>query len=177
MLYLKKEKGITIIALVITVIVLVIIAGISITQGTKLISTTRVESYVTDMITIRAKAKVYAEEINAEIWDATDKSEKRAQLYLEKYNMNKITDSGEITSKVDGNINDSNGCECYGITNETLKKMGLDKLSNEIQDGEYVVVYNASDYSKLDIVCKNGIQYDGKNYYTLSSLQSKVGEE
>jgi hypothetical protein len=55
--------------------------------------------------------------------------------------------------------------------------MGLDKLSNEIQDGEYVVVYNASDYSKLDIVCKNGIQYDGKNYYTLSSLQSKVGEE
>ena len=81
MLYLKENKGITLTALVVSIIVIMILAGISITQGSNLIKTTKVENYVTNMITMRAKVKIYGEEINAETWDAENKSEKRAKLY------------------------------------------------------------------------------------------------
>ena len=64
MLYIKKNKGITLVALVIMIIVIMILAGITITQGSDLIKTTKVETYVTNMITIKSKAKVYAEEAN-----------------------------------------------------------------------------------------------------------------
>ena len=84
MLYLKEEKGITLVALIIMVIVIIILAGISLTQGSELLKTTKVETYVTNMITIRAKAKVYAEEVNAGTWDVQDKSSKRSELYSEK---------------------------------------------------------------------------------------------
>ena len=79
MLYLKENKGITLTALVVSIIVIMILAGISITQGSNLIKTTKVENYVTNMITMRAKVKIYGEEINAETWDAENKSEKRAK--------------------------------------------------------------------------------------------------
>ena len=60
MLYIKENKGITITALVIMIIVIMLLAGITITQGSDLIKNTKVETYLTNMITIRSKAKVYA---------------------------------------------------------------------------------------------------------------------
>ena len=71
MLYIKENNGITITALVIMIIVIMLLAGITITQGSDLIKNTKVETYVTNMITIRSKAKVYAEETNAEEPEAT----------------------------------------------------------------------------------------------------------
>lgn len=177
MLNIKEEKGITLTALVVMIIVIMILAGITITQGSDLINNTKVETYVTNMITIRAKAKVYAEEVNAETWDAEDKAAKRTEIYSEKYKMTKSNNQDEIISKVDSNVNTGNGCECYDITKDTLRQMGLSDLANETSDGEYVVVYDASDYKNMDIVYKNGIEYKKVKYYTLSSLQAKVGEE
>lgn len=177
MSHVKENRGITIIALVIMIIVITILAGISITQGTDLIKTSKVETFVTNMITIRAKAKVYAEEVNAETWDLEDKSSKKEELYLEKYKMKKSKKEDEIISRVDSNINTGNGCECYEISKETLKQMGLEDLAKESTDGEYAVVYDASDYKNLDIVYVSGIDYKKVKYYTLSSLQEKVEEE
>ena len=50
-------------------------------------------------------------------------------------------------------------------------------MSEETENGEYVVVYNSKDYKKLDIVYKAGINYEKVKYYTLSSLQKQVGDE
>ena len=177
MLNIKRNTGITLTALVIMIIVIMILAGITITQGSDLISNTKVETYVTNMITIRAKAKVYAEEANAEIWDAEDKAAKRAEIYSEKYKMTKSANQDEIISKVDSKVNTGNGCECYDVTKDTLKQMGLNDLANETNDGDYVVVYDSSDYKNMDIVYVQGIEYKKSKYYTLSSLQAKVGEE
>jgi Tfp pilus assembly protein PilE len=176
MLYLKEEKGITLVALIIMVIVIIILAGISLTQGSELLKTTKVETYVTNMITIRAKAKVYAEEVNAGTWDVQDKSSKRSELYSEKYNMTKPSNESELISKVDENVNKGNGVEFYQITKETLTKMGLEDLAKESNDGDYVVAYDAGDYTNLDIIYTKGIEYNGKKLYTLSSLQKETGE-
>ena len=174
MLYIKENKGITITSLVIMVIVIMILAGITITQGSDLLKTTKVETYVTNMITIRAKSKVYAEETNAEIWDVEDKITKREEIYSEKYKMNKSSNQTELISKVDDKVNTGNGCECYDITIDTLKEMGLSDLANETNTGDYVVVYDASNYKNLDIIYVPGIEYKNIMYYTLSSLQEAI---
>ncbi len=174
MLYIKKNKGITLVALVIMIIVIMILAGITITQGSDLIKTTKVETYVTNMITIKSKAKVYAEEANAEVWDAEDKSSKRAEIFLEKYKMNQSGNQDELISKVDDKVNTGNGCECYDITTDTLKDMGLNELAEETGNGDYVVVYDASNYKNIEIIYVNGIEYRNVRYYTLSKLQEAL---
>ena len=64
---LKNEKGITLIALVITVILLFIIGGISIKMGTDLINTSKAETIETNMLTIKAKAKEDKKPLNPNI--------------------------------------------------------------------------------------------------------------
>lgn len=175
---LKKKDGITMVALMSMIIVILILAGVSLTEGTKLVKKTKVENIMTNMITIRANAKVYAEEINAEIWDVSEeeKSTQRNTLYFEEYKMSEPSNAAELIAKVDSNINDENGCECYEITKDTLSIMGLDELVEETNNGDYIVVYNAKDYTKLEIIYQPGIQYNETTYYTLSSIQSQLEE-
>lgn len=171
----RNNSGITLIVLVVTIIVILILAGITIDGGTKLIKRSKIESLITNMITIKANAKVYAEEINAKIWDLSDneKKTKRAELFSETYNMEIDT---EAVSKVDSTINDSNGCEAYKITKETLETMGLSDLANESEDGEFVVVYNSNDFNKLEIVYPSGVSYENSTYWTLTALHNKIQE-
>lgn len=171
----KNNSGITLIVLVITIIVILILAGITIDGGTKLIKRSKIESLLTNMITIKANAKVYAEEINAKVWDLseTEKKTKRAELFSETYSMESDT---EAVSKVDSTINDSNGCEAYKITKETLINMGLVDLANETEDGEFVVVYNSKDINKLEIVYPSGVPYEKSTYWTLTALNNKMHE-
>ena len=60
----KKESGITLIALTITVIVLLIIASISISAGGNIIKTAKLENLKTNMLLIQAKTKEYVEEVS-----------------------------------------------------------------------------------------------------------------
>lgn len=176
MLQLKENKGITIIALIVMIIVILILAGISLVEGTSLLKKTKVENLMTNMITIRAKAKVYAEEVNAKVWDVEEKSSERRDLYSEDYSMSVPSNETDLISKVDSSVNKGNGCEAYEITKETLSKMGLDELVDETNDGDYIVIYDAGDYTNMDVIYQPGIQYNKKIFYTLSSLQAEMGE-
>ena len=88
----NNDKGITIISLVIMIIVISIIAGISITQGTTLIKQIKVDNYKTNMISIKAKAKVIAEEVNSKTWNVAteEKSAKKQELFQNDYAMEKV---------------------------------------------------------------------------------------
>lgn len=176
MLYLKANKGISIIMLILIIIIILVIAGILLVEGIRLIRRNQMETLMTNMITIRAKAKVYSEEVNAEVWEEEDKQAKRKKLYSEKYNMEVPSNEEELISKVDSNINNENGCECYEITKETLEKMGLEELLNQTNNGDYVVVYNSEDYNNLEIIYQPGIPYRNNTYYTLSNIQAELGE-
>ena len=176
MIKFKNNSGITLIALVITIIVILILMGITINGGKELIKRSKIESLLTNMITIKSNAKVYAEEINAEVWDLgdQDKVNKRKELFQSKYKMSEGDSS--IINKVDNSINDSNGCEVYNITRETLNEMGLSSLANDSEDGEFVVVYNSKDFNKLEIVYPSGIKYNDSTCWTLSELKDKLNE-
>ena len=173
---LNNKSGITLIALIITIIVILILAGISVKEGTSLIKKAKIESIMTNMITIKANAKGYAEEINAEIWDLgeEEKATKRTELFASKYKMTAL-DSSSIESKVDSSIKE-NGCIAFNITKDTIENMGMSDLASQTENGEFVVVYNKNDFSKLEIVYPSGISYEKSTYWTLSELQNKIEE-
>ena len=49
--------------------------------------------------------------------------------------------------------------------------MGLEDLAKEFNDGDYVIVFDASDYKNLDVIYTPGVKKNQTMYYTLSSLQ------
>ena len=178
----NKEKGITLIALVITVIVLIIIASISVYEGTKTIKEANAQTIETNMLAIKAKAKSYAEEIEAATWaySSDKKQEERSKLYTGNINENgygMVASSissveKEAKAQLNAEINQEN-CEVYEITENTLTKMGLKELVNDIKgDGKYLVVYDLDNFNKMDIIYTSGINYKETKYYTLSSIQS-----
>ncbi len=57
----KNAKGITLIALVITIIILVIITGVSLKVGSDLFSNANLKTLDTNMLLIQARVKVISE--------------------------------------------------------------------------------------------------------------------
>ena len=161
---LKNQKGVTIIALAITVVVIIIIAGITVKFGTDAIKTAKVESLMTNMITIKAKGKGYVEEVNAQIWDlaAGEKNQKRNELFEQKFKMTENT--SELTSCINTNLINTNECVAYSITKETLNLMGLEELANNTEDNEYAIVFDLSDFTKFDVLYKDGVDYQKNTY-------------
>ena len=64
---LREAKGITMVALVITITVMLILATITINLGKETIKQTKLESLKTDMLLIEAKAKEYVESASFEL--------------------------------------------------------------------------------------------------------------
>lgn len=166
----KRDEAITLVALTITIIVIIILASISITEGTRVIKRAKVESFVTNMITIRANAKVYAEEVNAKTW--TLNSNEKEELFKNEYYMTKGADIHMVSqSDLDIELSGEDTYEAYSVGENALKDMGLENIKD---DANYIVVYNSNDYTKLDVVYKEGIVYDGTEYYTLSKLKEAI---
>lgn len=157
----NSQKGITLISLIIAIVVLLIIASIAIHEGTNLIGQARVQTYETNMLSIEAKVKGYAEDIEAAVWtkDDSDKQQEREKKFKE-YGLEKTTLSDEVKTTISQNY-------AYLITDEGLNKMGLSDLKGE----KYIVIFDKSNYKNMDIVYQNGISYDKKTYYTLSELK------
>ena len=68
-----KNKGITMIVLVITIALLLILAGISIQGGGSIIKRADLENLKTDMLLIKVKGKEYVENANFNLGTSFDK--------------------------------------------------------------------------------------------------------
>ena len=164
----KNNSGITLAALIITIIVITIIATISVYEGKELIAKAKVETLETNMLTIQAKAKSYADEIDAKIWTETDKETARNEEFIAKGFSGPINLSAELLNEIDETI--KSNYVAYEIKDVALTNMGL----TEISDEEFIVVFNKSDYKLMDIVYQNGIDYRKEKYYSLSKLQDAL---
>lgn len=172
---LKNEKGITLIALIITIILLFIVGGISIMGGTDLVNTAKAETIETNMLTIKAKAKEYMENVDSKNWALSeDKKEEANQNELkgDKYQLTLIEDKTKYS-------NYSNWYESkytyYEVEGKALDQMGLSDLYEE---GEvYIIKYPTepnTENLELDIIYANGITYQGTTYYNLSILENAL---
>ena len=155
----KNNSGITLIALTVTIIVMIILATIGINSGKEIIKKSKIQTLQTNMLTIQAKAKAYAEEIEAKVWLLS--GEKRTK---------KITD--EFSEKGMEGPTEEDGKLKFTFNTDGLSKMELNELKTE----EYYVLYDQN-YQEIDIVYQPGIEYKGNKYYKLSELQNLINEE
>lgn len=160
---LNKENGITLVALVVTVIVLLIIAGIGINTGMSSLEKVELEEIRTNMLLIQAKAREYVEEANFKIGKETDETkiqEIKKEIYVTN---NKLKEAN--TTNVPNNPGGINLENCYVLTQETLDLWGLNKI--KLSDNEkYLIKFNESEM-KVEIYNTNG--YDGE--YSLSEIE------
>ena len=163
----KNNSGTTLLALIIIVIVLIIIASISVYEGKELIAKSKVQTLETNMLIIQAKAKSYAEEIDAKIW--TESEENKAEIRNEEFEKKGFkTPSAKIPSEAN-----KTNCVFYQISEDGLTNMGLDDLKNE----KYIVSYDKEDYNKIDVIYPDGVKYKKVIYYTLSKLKIALSGE
>lgn len=176
----KNNSGITLMALVITIIILVVIASISVYEGKELIAKSKVNTLETNMLTIQAKAKAYAEEIDAKIWTDSDSAsdvDENGNTPKDNARNTEFTSEKKAFSGPVNNINQSalqqvsqeitNNYVAYQVTGNALTIMGL----GEIKDETYIVIYSKDNYKQMDVIYPNGVSYNNNIYYTLSALQ------
>ena len=149
----KREKGVTLVALSITIVVMIILVGIGIYSSTDVIKKAKLEELKTNMLLIQAKAREYVEDATFKMGinpDESKKNEVRNEVYVENAKLQKATDT-EIPSDFD--ITDTT--TCYWLTPEAQTSWGLSKMkleSNEkylIQFDEanvIVEIYNTKGY-------------------------------
>ena len=149
---LNKENGITIIALIITIILMLILAGVGMHFGSDAVSKAKIEDIKEKMISINIRAKIIAEKHNAKEIENLVGTKFEDATGFNKNNLN------SVFSGFTGEQKDS----LYIWTQEDLNNQGLNTIKVDT-DNFYVINYNMDDF---EIYYSKGIE--GK--FSLSEL-------
>ena len=168
----KKQKGITLVALTITIIVMIIIASITTYAGIDLIKQAKLQDLVTNMLLIQAKAKEYLEEFNFQTANMTDEGEKE-NIKNSTLIGKKISEDQQVKTIAEstGKIDTSKIDEYYYLEETTLEYIGLKDLNSD-EYGYFIIRYDIENV-KIEVINTKG--YNGN--YTLEQLQQLQQEE
>lgn len=160
----KDSKGVTLIALTVTIIVLLILASITFYNGSDVLQKVSLEELKTNMLLIQAKAKEYVEEATFKMGINPSDEQKetaRNEVYIQNAGLKKASEetSIEIPSEIPQSDN------LYYVTNDALTKMGLDSIKTGGNSGEYLIEFDETNI-KANIYNTQG--YDGK--YSLEEI-------
>lgn len=168
---LKKENGITIVALVITVIIMLMLAGVGVYYASDAMKKGKLEDIKTDMISIKTKAKIVAEEYNFKdienlVGTKLDNDAEQEGIQFETY---------EIPDELKNifEAKDENGeakfdiTKLYVWTSEDLERQSLGAINID-DEAFYIVYYNLDNTNECEIYYSKG--FEGK--YSLSELNS-----
>lgn len=158
----KSNKGITLIALVITIVILIILASIGTYSGVKVVKSAQFTAFSTEL-------KIMQTQVNS-LYDKKRSGEKVLINNEEKEVENigvAISDTSE-TVKEQANkvfialgLNQSN-YKYYD--NATIKSLNIDGI-----EGDFFVNIDAR-----SVVSYDGMEYEGKTYYTLKQLPDSL---
>ena len=147
----KKDNGITLIALIVTIIIMIILATIVVDFSTKAIDKAKLEDIKTNMLLIQGKSQtIYEKYLFKEIEELT------GILYSEQ-NTYVISDGLLDHLNVEDNI--------YIWGEEALNENGLGTIKTDEQTF-YIV-----DYTTSEIYFSKGYEYNDLIYYSLTELQ------
>lgn len=147
---LRKENGITIITLVITIIILLILSTTAIYSGAKLIELSQVATFTANMKIIQERVNVINEEIELEVADYTD--------------VGKDIDTLEQSLIQKVNIA-ANGIDLTGF--KYFDENELEKILIESMDMQVLINFDTK-----QIISINGIEKNGNIYYTVEDLEN-----
>lgn len=149
-----NSKGITIVSLIITIIILLIISGVTVYVGTSVIKQATLQTVNTNMMLIQAKTKTIAEQAkfnnNQDNYKGTVLSEVSNKKIDEMINVGIIDDTSKF----------------YLLSKDDLVSMGLEKI--DIEDG-YIVNYETE-----EVIYVKGYENDGITYHKLTDMKNVV---
>ena len=175
----KNNNGITMITLVITIIILLILAGVSIGTGNNIIKQSNLENIKTNMLLIKVKAKEYVENANFKLGTnfetSTDKESRiigaKEELKGEEINDTSIFNENIDISKEQLTTDNSNYIYYYKLTTENLVNIGLSKVKSDERNGWYIIKYDIKN-SEIEVYNTKGFKNKENTYYSLSDLQN-----
>ena len=164
-----NQKGITLIALIITIIVLLIIAGITVYSGKDSIRKANLEGLKTNMLLIQAKEYIENASFQLGVNPGDDKWTK-AETYLQGEDKGTKVESGGDMATTLINIGikseDIQTGKVYQLSTSNLEKMGINNVQSDSENGYYIIVYDL-DNTTAEIY--NTIGYDNK--YSLTDIE------
>ena len=166
----KTEKGVTLMALAITIIILIILASITAYSGKSAIDSSKLLAFSTQMKVMQAEVDVMNQELingNQEVKnygeDISNFSKSEEILNLaEIYNQIEENTSLSEEEKTTQKQALKNGFRYYTL--DTMKELNIPNVNEEV----LVNVEN-----RIVVSCK-GIEYEGKTYYTLDKLPDNL---
>lgn len=170
----SNQKGITMIALTITIILLFILSGIAIYSGKDTIRRANLEELKTNMLLIQTKAREFVENASFDLGidpqNATEEMRANAQNELNGEDKGTLVEEGDpIESEllsIGISQNDIDNGNVYKLTTQNLENMGIKDVESNDTDGWYVIVY---DITNTTAEIYNTIGYEGK--YSLTDLE------
>lgn len=150
----KNNKGITLIIVIITVILLTIIAGLAVTYGIDTYKNTKVIKFQAYMKAIQKKVDVIVEE---NVGDST------------YYNTLGKPLTEEQKAKLQTIINSNSKIETSDVNEEKLRYFSASDIANvfELNDISDDIVVN---FAKRDIISLNGVEKDNVMHYVEYTL-------
>ena len=148
------NKGVTLISLVVTIVVLIILASIATYSGVNVIRQSKLDKFTAEMKIMQTEVNNLYEKYS----NGTD--EEKANVL----NYGKVLDtqaSSVFTTNASG-ITNSSGYKYYD--RKTIENLGIEQVEEEF----YVNV------EKRSVISRLGIEYEGEKYYTLEQLPSDL---
>ncbi|MCI8272803.1 MAG: hypothetical protein HFJ55_01815 [Clostridia bacterium] len=170
----KKQKGITLITLTITIIIMLIIASITLNIGTGLIKEAKLQDLVTNMLLIQAKTKEGVEEVNFKKANVTNQEE--IEKIKSENLIGKVVSGSNIEVEGNGKLEDlvtqvfGTTDNCYYLAQEDLEHIGIKDIDFS-EYGYFVIKYDIENIA-VDIMNTRG--YKGE--YKLDKLVEMQGE-
>lgn len=149
----KNNKGITIIALIITIVITLILATIVIEYGTEEIDKAKIEDLKATMLLIKGRAQI-----------AVDKDEFGEEY--DKTGMLAYAEAADYTSNIQSNLATmlTDTSNLYIWAQEAMDSNNINvKITNE----DFYII----DYTTLEIYYSLGYEVKGTTYYSLTQLQ------
>ena len=169
----KNNKGITLVALIVTLLVMLVIVGISITGGSDVLQKTKITEYIGFMKLVKARADVVFEdeifENGAGISSDSISDSDIGQIIIDKsYNgyIKKIWSGKELAAQgIDSSILNPGNDKKY------LGTLGIDE-----NEEYFVIIFDKNTYETVDVIYSTGCHYNGDKYYTLVEMEEIINE-
>ena len=166
----KSSKGVTLIALVTTIAVMIIIASITIYEGKELIQQAELEELRTNMPLIQAKSMEYVEQANFQMGiNPSEKTEEQKEQIREEVYGKALSEGAQLkkaTNDIPPELGITDTSTCYWLTLEAQKIWGLEKIKLENNE-EYLIKFNEKEET-VEVYNTKG--YKGK--YSLTEINN-----
>ena len=158
---LKKEKGITLIALIATITIMLILISITIISGREIIKRANLENLKTNLLLVKAKAKEDVEQAAHELGISSAVNSERIQAAKNKLTIGTYQDTTDYGSSDEGN-----NVYFYSVSGNGLKDYGIDGV-----EGTVVIKYDIKNVD-VEVYSSEGfVDDDGHKYFSLSDIQ------